>query len=116
MCSIMRLKHYKKTTLFALAPALTMGGIGWQRRASRCPAGWSGDFTRVVSFSPDGEKVLVKVLLGSRFEIREVERVSGKLLRSSTSETAQLSLTWSPLGNEIVFQQDAQGDRAYRLA
>lgn len=68
-----------------------------------------------VSVAPSGRHLLVKVLGRASFELRVVERESGRVVASDASPDTQLAPTWHDDGRRLAFLQDEGGDGAYRL-
>ena len=68
-----------------------------------------------VSVSPDNSKVLIKNRHEAEFEIAVLDRLTGQKIQAQSSLETQLSLTWKPDGNAIVYVASHSGDRNYRL-
>lgn len=68
-----------------------------------------------VSISPTGEHLLLKTRHRLDFEIFVVHRFTRKIVASDRSPDTQLSMTWRPDGQAIVFQESLGGNRDYRL-
>ncbi len=67
-----------------------------------------------VSVSPNGRYVLEKIRGESDFTVCISDR-SGRLVAQKRSSDSQLSLTWSRQSDAILYVQDHDGDRNYRL-
>lgn len=68
-----------------------------------------------VNLSPSGKHLLLKVLGRETFELRVVERNSGRQVASDTSADTQLAPTWHDDAQRLAFLQDEGGNGAYRL-
>jgi dipeptidyl aminopeptidase/acylaminoacyl peptidase len=76
---------------------------------------WNRQFPRVVSVSPDLTKVIEKSVNGARYELNIVDISAGESIVRSASDNSQLSLTWSPQSDRVLFQQDQLGNRQFRI-
>ncbi len=108
--------------------AAAAGAIGAAARWWRAPkaepiAGPFGPLLEVlgargtfpVNLSPAGRHLLLKALGREGFELRVVERDTGRVVASATSADTQLAPTWRDDGRRLAFLQDEGGDGAYRL-
>lgn len=68
-----------------------------------------------VSFSPQGDKWLVKSRHVDGFEVSVLSRASGDCLATDRSHDTQLSLTWAPAGTAVAFQESRGGNREFNL-
>ena len=68
-----------------------------------------------VSVSPDGKQILLKSRMADTFEILVLDMSSSRLHKIDSSFFTQLSLTWHPNGNEIIFQEFNPIRRAFDL-
>jgi Tetratricopeptide repeat/O-Antigen ligase len=68
-----------------------------------------------IGLSPDGSRLLTKSRRVDDFALEVFDALSGQRLATATSSATQLSLTWAPDGGSIIFLQDNDGDRHFRV-
>jgi dipeptidyl aminopeptidase/acylaminoacyl peptidase len=72
-------------------------------------------YPMVVRLSPDAQKILLKTRYASDFEITVYDKAKERKINSIRSEDTQLSLTWSPSSDRILYQSSPSGNRNYGL-
>lgn len=72
-------------------------------------------YPMVVNASPDGFRILLKTRLFNAFEINVIDAHTRKTIASDFSLESQLSLTWRPDGEAVVFQESKGGNRDFSL-
>jgi dipeptidyl aminopeptidase/acylaminoacyl peptidase len=68
-----------------------------------------------VSVAPGGDRLLVKSMHATDFELAIVELASGKVTGRLRSPDTQLAPTFSPDGRALAFLADRHGDQQYRV-
>ncbi len=68
-----------------------------------------------ISISPDGTKVLLKTRYAADFEISVFDLSNAKILGSGRSKATQLSTTWNPNGDAIVYLTNPSGNENYHM-
>lgn len=72
-------------------------------------------YPEVVSMSPDGRLLLLKTLESDSFDLRVIDRATGRELRRHSSYERQMSPSWRPDSKAIAFLQDSGDNPPYRL-
>lgn len=77
--------------------------------------GFSRQYPEPVTLSPDGKKILLKIRHPNRFEIVVLDRRTQQRIASDTSPNTQLSLTWRPDSQAIVWVESEPQSCEFRL-